>query len=152
MEVPPFIEHVFKGAVVGSFVGSGVAAVGWIIRSRNAIVVDLGIPTPVLLKRHRGLSETLLQYKQVSEVSPDAKALFNQLVVECEFVAANENAQGGMQVRVQKRVSQAIYCADKLCKEAFRLRHPQCYECRMNIETLKGQLGAIQKNMMTNNM
>ena len=143
-----FLEHAAKGMLFGALVGGGIATTGWIVRQRNGAPVELGVAAPQLLARHRPLAETLLHYKEVSAATPAAGALYEQLVRECEYVAAHEDARGGAQVEVQKRVTRALACAHRLCRESFRARHPHCYECKMQVDALQGFLAGIQKNMM----
>ena len=146
--LPPFLEHAAKGMLFGALVGGGIATSGWVIRQRNGAPIELGVRAPQLIARHRNFPEVLLHYKEVSQATPTAATLYKQLVLECEYVAAHEAATGGAQVEVQKRVTRAINCAHQLCRESFRARHPHCYECKMQIDAIKGFLGGIQKNMM----
>ena len=146
--LPPFVEHASKGAMVGAVFGAAIAAVGWIVRRRNAAEIDLGADAPHLLAKYRHLADALLPFKEVSSASPTAEALYIQMVNGCEFVASNDSAAGGQQIQVQKRVTQTLFCAKQLAAEAFRARHPHCHECKMQVEVLQGLLGGIQKNMM----
>lgn len=146
--LPTFVEHTTKGALFGAMLGGTIAAVGWEIRRRNASVIDLGVDAPHLLTRYRSIAETLMQFREVANVSPAAWAFYRQMVLDCDFIAANDGATGGTQVHVQKRVTQAIFCANKIAREAFRARNPQCHECRTHVDVLKGALSGIQKNMM----
>lgn len=149
--LPPFWEHATRGAAFGALVGGGVAVVGWAIRQRNQVAIDLGVPAaevPRLLGGHRALAETLLHFKELSHHSATTQALYAQIVRDCEFVLEREAATGGAQVAVQKRVSQALLCAKRLAHEAFRHRDPRAHDCRMQVDELEAHLSSVQKNMM----
>lgn len=146
--MPPFAEHAARGAAFGALVGGSIAAVGWFVRQRNETVIDLGVPAPRLMARYRALAETLLEFKAVSHHSETARALYTQIVRDCEYVAENEAAVGPTQVAVQKRVTQAVSCARRLAHEAFKHRDPRAHDCRTRIDTLEGHLAGVQKNMM----
>ena len=148
MSTPPFLEHAARGAALGALVGGGIAAVGWFVRQRNDVVVDLGTPAPHLLSGYRALAETLLHFKEVAHHSTTTQALFAQMVQDCEFVAKHDTAKGAMQLTVQKRITQTTTCARRLAHEAFRHRDSHAHDCRMQVEALEAHLGAIQKNMM----
>lgn len=142
-----FPEHAAKGAVFGALVGGAVAAFGWVVRQRNEVPIDLGVPAPNLM-RHRALAEALLHFHGVSHHSAATRALFAQIVQDCEFVVGHEDAKGGAQVAVQKRITQAIACCRKLAHLAFKHRDPASHDCRAQIETVEGHLTSVQKNMM----
>lgn len=146
--LPPFVDHTVRGAMAGALVGSGIAAVGWVIRRRNELVADLGVPAPTLVAHHRTLADTLLHFKAVSDVSGAAQALYRRLVDDCEHVVANAHAAGGAQIRALQRASNAVACATKIADEAFRMRHPLCHDARMEVDTVRGALAGVQKNMM----
>ena len=146
--LPPFADHAMRGAAFGAFLGGSIAAAGWLVRQRDAEPVELGAEAPHLLARHRALAESLLHFKAVSEHSPTTRALYAQLVRDCEYAAERDAATGAAQVAVQKRVTQAASCAKRLAHEAYRHRDPRAHDCRMQIEALQGHLGALQKNMM----
>lgn len=145
-----FVEHAIKGAAFGAFLGASVASAGWVVRQRNAAPIDLGeVEAPVVLARHRPLAETLLEFKQISHHTASTRALYAQLVRECELVVANGGATGGVaQVTVQRRVLHAAGYAKRLVGAALRSRDPRAYDCRATIETLEGHLGAVLKNML----
>lgn len=147
--MPPFLEHVARGAAFGAVVGSGIAGIGWFVRQRNEVTIELGVPAPNVLARHRPLAETLVHFEGVSHHSEATKALYAQVVRDCEFVCEHEAAErGAAQVAVQKRLTQALTCARRLAREAFRHRDPKAHDCRLQIEALEAHLGAVQKNMM----
>lgn len=148
MVAPPFFEHAARGAAFGALVGGSIAALGWVVRQRNETVVDLEVPAPTILARHRPLAEALLHFKAVSEHSDATQVLYAQVVRDCEFVVAHEECKGAAQVSVQKHITQAVTCAKRLCHEAFRHRDPRAHDCRMQVETIEGHLGNVQKNMM----
>lgn len=148
MSPPPFYEHAARGAAFGAVIGTGIAVFGWFVRERNSSPIELGVDAPLLVRNHRALAETLLHFKGVSHHSATTKALYAQIVRDCEFVAANEAATGAQQVKVQKVVTQVVTCAKRLAHEAYRHRDPQAHDCRMQIETVEGHLAAVQKNMM----
>ena len=64
--LPPFADHAMRGAAFGAFLGGSIAAVGWFVRQRDASPVDLGVPAPNLMARHRALAESLLHFTAVS--------------------------------------------------------------------------------------
>lgn len=149
MSLPPFLDHTARGALFGAFFGGSVAAVGWAIRQRNEAVIDLGVPAPHLLAHHRDLAETILHFKAASEHSDATRALFAQIVKDCEYVVEHRHAPRGVaQVVVQKCITDAVHCARRLAREALRHRDPTAYEIRTQIDTLQGHLGGIQKNML----
>ena len=148
MSLPPLAEHAARGAAFGALVGGGIAAVGWFIRQRNTVTIELDVPAPRLLERYRPLAEVLLHFKGVAHHSATTRALYVHLVRDCEFVAEHDAATGAAQVVVQKRLTQAVNCAKRLAREALTYRDPQAHDCRMQIETLEGHLSSIQKNMM----
>ena len=100
------------------------------------------------MARHRALAESLLHFKAVSEHSPTTRALYSQLVLECEYAAERDSATGAAQVVVQKRVTQAASCAKRLVHRAYQHRDSRAHDCRMQIEALESHLGGLQKNMM----
>ncbi len=146
--LPPFADHAMRGAAFGAFLGGSIAAVGWFVRQRDASPVDLGVPAPNLMARHRALAESLLHFKAVSEHSPTTRALYSQLVLDCEYAAERDSATGAAQVAVQKRVTQATSCAKRLVHQAYQHRDSRAHDCRMQIEALESHLGGLQKNMM----
>ena len=148
MSVPPFFDHTARGAVFGAMVGGGIAALGWVVRQRNATVIDLEVPAPRILAEHRALAEALLYFKHVSHHNDTTRSLYAQVVKDCEFVVGQQGCKGGAQVLLQKRITQAVACAKRLCHEAFRHRDPSAHDCRMQIEVLEGHLGSVQKNTM----
>ena len=148
MGAPPLIEHTVKGALMGAMLGGGVAALGWVMRARDATPIELGVPAPHLLARHRALAEALLPFERASHHGASTRALYTQLVRDCEFVVAQQHAKGGAQVTVQKRVSQALLCAKRIAHEAFRARDPSAHDCRAQVDEVEAHLGTVQRNMM----
>lgn len=146
--LPPFFDHAAKGALFGGLVGGSIAVVGWVVRQRNETVIDLGVDAPTILAAHRPLAEALLHFKDVSHHSATTRALYTQLVRNCESVVEQEDATGAAQVVVQKRVTEAVACAKRLAREAFRFRDPHAHDCRTQIEHVQGHLAGVQKNMM----
>lgn len=148
LPLPPFWDHSLRGAAVGAVLGGTIASVGWVIRQRNGQVVDLGEDAPSLLARYRPIAETLLHFKEVSNVSSVSKRLYKKIIKDCEFIASNDTATGGKQVEIQKRLMAVKFHAKQLASEAFKMRHVHCHDCALQIDTLDGQLSGIQKNMM----
>lgn len=142
------VEHVAGGAICGALVGGTIAALGWVIRQRNNIVIDLNVPATHLMSRYRPLAECLLTFKAVCEHSSVTRALYIQIVKDCEFIAQHDTATGSAQIIVQKRILQAVACAKRLASEAFKYRDVAAHDCRAQIDTLREHLGNIQKNMM----
>lgn len=146
--LPPLFDHAARGAAFGALVGGGIATVGWFIRQRNTVTIDLDVPAPNIMANHRPLAETLLYFKNVSHHSPMTQTLYAHIVKDCEYVAQHNAATGASQVAVQKRYTCAISLAKRLAREAFKHRDPSAHDCRMQIQALEAHLGAIQKNMM----
>lgn len=148
-----FVEHVAAASLFGASLGAAIGGVGWVMRARERMEIDVGEhKIPYLLARRRECAEILHRFRAISRC--DARrspAWYRALVERCEFLAKHENgdAPPHVQAKAQTMVEEAKACANKLCRIAFAKGDGvRAHECRMEIESLDVHMHQMLKNVM----
>ena len=146
--MPPLVEHVLRGGAFGAVVGGAIAGVGWVVRARNAMPVDLGVDAPALVATQRPFAELLLHFQGISHHTADTQRWYADLVACCEHVAASAGATGGAQGRVQAAATRAMANARALVNGAIAARDMNAYQCKTYLDEVQGHLNGLVRAML----